>query len=70
MDVRKIIVLCGGRKRICDALGVGRTAVCAWQRRGIPERHWSELLDLGSGKVRYEDLIAQERRLKSRVIGG
>lgn len=59
MDANKIITLCGGTRRIADALGITLAGVRVWRATGkIPPRHALAIEKLSRGKVKARAVLA------------
>jgi hypothetical protein len=49
--IPEIINTCGGAARIAASIGRSKDAIYKWSSIGIPDRHWSKLIELSGGAL-------------------
>ena len=54
MNVKEIIKKAGGDIEISYKYKIHQTNISAWQRRGIPQRYWSDLAEMAG--ITIEDI--------------
>ncbi|MBI1179132.1 MAG: hypothetical protein GC201_01145 [Alphaproteobacteria bacterium] len=55
--IEDIIKACGGAARIAAAIGKSKDAIYKWPSIGIPDRHWSALIELSDEPLTPNDIF-------------
>ena len=57
--IRAVVELCGGVDMVAFALKIGKPAIFAWYRNGIPATHAPKLSDLTKGKFSVDEITRE-----------
>jgi hypothetical protein len=59
-----VIHVCGGPQAIAEKINRRPNAIAFWRKKGIPGRHWLDLIELSSGQVTADSILAANKELK------
>lgn len=65
--ISDIIERAGGAEKIAPACKLKKDAIYKWPGIGIPDRHWSKIIDLAEGKVTVQMLYEANRAARSKT---